>query len=54
LAVSRLRAENADDKDAFKAKLKADGFTVVEAKVLGARPANHEHDHTCADIGRKF
>jgi len=44
------------DKDAFKAKLKADGFTMVEAKVLGARPANreHGHDHTCADIGRKF
>jgi quercetin dioxygenase-like cupin family protein len=33
------------DKDAFEAKLKADGFTVIEAKTLDARPANHEHGH---------
>jgi quercetin dioxygenase-like cupin family protein len=33
------------DKDAFEAKLKADGFTVIEAITLDARPANHEHGH---------
>jgi quercetin dioxygenase-like cupin family protein len=33
------------DKSAFETKLKADGFTVIEALKLGARPANHEHGH---------
>ena len=33
------------DAKAFEAQLKADGYTEIETKVFGPRPANGEHGH---------
>ena len=33
------------DQTIFETKLKSNGFTEIEAKTLGPRPANAEHAH---------
>lgn len=39
------------DKDAFDSRLRADGYTEIEAKSVGPRPANDAHDHPFAVRG---
>jgi quercetin dioxygenase-like cupin family protein len=39
------------DKEQFVAKLRSDGFTEIETKELGPRPANEGHGHSYAVRG---